>query len=366
VAPRVGHMPSAEWLPQDTNALLVCFAIGTSCAIVAKLLIGVAYALDRVRSAFGTESQEQALGATESTALVAGGSGDPAEAPSFLRVAAIVLIGLSPLFNCVLLGESYSSVLIAMVTMHWGAMLVLPALYTAVRAWFGHARPTLQFYRALAEETSQDFVQKSLRGGVLGVVFFVGAVFFLLLFRCRTASWFFCVKNFRDPLEEYGFESHSFLFRMFAAVYFTLWNPVAEEFFWRVFLHRELGTALGIGGEESLLGQMDSKDVGPWMGLVYDLLETLPSRPTLVRWGISCLYASYHMWPVKVVFQDIWIYYAPLGFCFLVCLGRLLLLLRENPNFGLPAAYLLHVWVDAAFAALCLFELHPLAVAAAR
>lgn len=68
------------------------------------------------------------------------------------------------------------------------------------------------------------------------------------------------------------------------------------------------------------------------------------------------MYASYHLWPIKVVLQQVWWAYAAMGFASLLCLGRFFLLLREHPRFGLPAAYVLHVWVDAAFALLALFK----------
>lgn len=71
------------------------------------------------------------------------------------------------------------------------------------------------------------------------------------------------------------------------------------------------------------------------------------------------MYASYHLWPIMGVFRSVWWVYAVLGFFGLMCLGRFLLLLREHPQFGIPAAYVLHVWVDAAFAALALFKIHP-------
>jgi len=283
----------------------------------------------------------------------------PAGSPSRARALALVGIGLSPLANCVLLGEASEDVLVAMVTMHWGAMLVLPMLYHAVRCSQGFGPATLEFYRQLCGDHWRDGFQKSLRGTVLGVPIFLGLVAGYLCFRCKTASWLLCIKNFRDPLEEWGFADHSMLFRLVAALYFTFWNPVIEEFFWRVFLHRELGAASGYDLQEKSPDLADDKGVGPWGGLLRDLSACMPGPAAPVRWGVCAMYASYHTWPIKVVFQRIWWVYAVLGFCFLVFLGRLFLVLRENPHFGLPAAYIVHVWVDAGFAVLCLFEIHP-------
>lgn len=346
-----GSAPSTRWTPQDTQALLVCGAIGFGCALLAKLLLAVAYAADRHVAAEAAD--------TEATPLAK--SHD--EGPSLLRTAAIVAIGLSPLLNCVFLGESFDSVLIAMVAMHWGAMLVLPCLYIAVRSYCGHGKAMFRFYSDLFQESRQAFWEKSLRGSMLGLPVFCGAVGGLLAFRCRTFTWELCINHFGTPLEEYGFHRRSFGFRIVAALYFTFWNPIVEELFWRVFLHRELGLALGAGQETK--PTLSAED-GPWAQLVHGVFDALPKKPALLRWGVSCLYASYHTWPIKVVFGRVWLYYVPIGFCGLVCLGRFFLCLRENTNFGLPAAYALHAWIDAAFAALCLFELHPLAFVAAR
>jgi len=226
-----------------------------------------------------------------------------------------------------------------------------------VHACQGRGYAALCFYSDTFRELQVDGEAKTLRGSVLGIPVLIIFVVAYVCFRCKTYPWALCVKSFTGPMEEYGFEPHSMPFRVLTAAYFTFWNPVVEEFFWRVFLHHELGEALGcdVAKEERL--QPD--EAGPWRSLLDGAVHAAPGRAPHLRWGVSAMYASYHLWPIKVVLQQVWWAYAAMGFASLLCLGRFFLLLREHPRFGLPAAYVLHVWVDAAFALLALFKVHP-------
>lgn len=293
---------------------------------------------------------------------------------SVWRSVVVVLIGLSPLLWCVFGGEGFKNVLIAMVVMHWACMMTLPVMYYV--SWSFTAKDVGQyavsFYSELFIEQRQDLLQKMLRGSIIGIMFLVCAVGGFLLLRCETYSWRFCMKKFEKPLKEYGFAPYSEDFRWAAALYFTFINPVFEELFWRVFLHRELPLALGAdlpvsGVEASLLGRLcqggDSGNIGPWSSLLHEARAISPRRvedlkalevASLCRWGVSVMYASYHMWPMKVVFRSIWWVYVLPCFLGLVFLGRGFLLMRESAGFGLPAATVMHVFVDAAFSIICL------------
>uniref|UniRef100_A0A7S2ISH8 Uncharacterized protein n=1 Tax=Zooxanthella nutricula TaxID=1333877 RepID=A0A7S2ISH8_9DINO len=306
------------------------------------------------------QSQEQDKDAEVAGAEAAGAEAAGRPPPSAWRALALVLIGFGPLANCVVLGEGSHSVLVAMVSMHWGAMLVPPMLFYLVRSCQGHGYAALRLYTQACSEVRADAVAKALRGTALGVPTFLLFGVGYLSMRCRTLVWPLCIVNFQDPLEDYGFEVHAMLFRVFAGVYFTFWNPVIEELFWRVFLHRELGDALGIDEKEeaALISRDDA--TAPWRSLLRGALGALPGRGVPLRWGVSALYASYHVWPITIVFVRVTWMYAVGGFLFLMTLGRFFVLLREHRSFGLMAAYVLHVWVDAAFAVLCLFEVHPL------
>jgi len=279
--------------------------------------------------------------------------------PSKLRAFALVCIGLSPLITCVGVGENMQSVLVAMVLMHWGAMLILPAAFYAAASFSGHGYASYRFYIELFREQQMNSEAKTLRGCALGVPVLILLLVGYLSFRCKTLSWPFCIKDFIPPLEQYGFEAHSMSFRLIAAGYFTFWNPAIEEFFWRVFLHRELGLALGFNPKEEKHLLRGDADGGPWRDLLHETATAFPGRAIALRWGVSAMYAAYHTWPMKLLFQRTWWLYTVLGFCCLVCLGRFFLILREMPHFGLIAAYILHAWVDAAFALLCLFHVHP-------
>lgn len=407
----VRRAPNWAWRRNDTSELFACLALGGACGTIAAVLLGIAgvnvlrqrrqttddhhddalpaptwgrrpSVLDReeqlqpqtpktpTRWCCGRRQQparprrprdvEDALAAdalAQAAASPLGGSA-PGTPPSCARVAALVVIGFAPLAICALLGGWFRSVLVAMVAMHWGSMCALPSLYYAVDASCGRGGAAIRFYARTWRDLQADTEAKVLRGCILGIPVLVAALAGYVAFRCRTYTWALCVGNFNQPIEEFGLAPHSIPFRLLTAAYFTFWNPAVEEFFWRVFLHHELAEAAGYDPHEER--HLVAKDgVGPWRSLLGAVASACPGRAAPLRWGVSAMYASYHLWPIMGVFRSVWWVYAVLGFFGLMCLGRFLLLLREHPQFGIPAAYVLHVWVDAAFAALALFKIHP-------
>lgn len=356
----MGDEPTLSWQPDDTSALTYLFAVGSAGLTVSFGLL----AASAMQHFSRTEKQSETDTYTEATALLEHGNEHAIARPCW-RVIFLVATGFSPLVSCVLVGETLGSVLFAMVAMHWVVMLVLPALYYTIRSHGEEdfAVSTMAFYRDLWDRNFACAWAKSIRGCLLGAPIFLCLLSGFVAFRCKTFLWAFCIRNFERPLEDFGFRPHSMPFRVLAAFYFTFWNPVIEEFFWRVFLHRELGSELGFKEKTS-----ETSDT-PWQQLWQDILAALPSWPArdtcwtsaAVYWGVSVMYASYHTWPMKVLFVFNFLPFVHIvaGFLFLVCLGRFFIILREAPDFGLPAAYFLHMWVDAAFALICLFEIHP-------
>mmetsp|Transcript_25996 Transcript_25996/g.60088 ORF Transcript_25996/g.60088 Transcript_25996/m.60088 type:complete len:370 (+) Transcript_25996:80-1189(+) len=309
----------------------------------------------------------------EPTVLLLHGTKKDVKKPR-LTLLLLLGIGVSPLACCVLIGGSLDSVLAAMFTMHWMFMLLLPLLYYVFLAHvLGGAQaltPTAAFYKALLREERKDLLLRCGRGTLLGLPACVGLVAMYGIGRCRTLQWALCVEDLRVPMEDYGFAKHSMTFRVMGALYFSLWNPLIEEFFWRVFLYRELTLSLdGCLPGQILNSPRDRhQPEEPWRQLCEDLfgLAVAPMNSftqlkadcaaNLHRSLVCALYATYHMWPISVLFGSLWWIYGIGGYLFLFCLGRFFLLLRESPGFGIAAAYSVHLWVDAGFAILCLHD----------
>mmetsp|Transcript_1190 Transcript_1190/g.2020 ORF Transcript_1190/g.2020 Transcript_1190/m.2020 type:complete len:370 (+) Transcript_1190:70-1179(+) len=354
--------PGWTWQPSDTAVFLQAFAVGSSGTALTIILLAALTFEEKQRR----QSAEGKGSDAESRPLL-DRSKDSEPSPRLWRIIALVAIGMSPLILCVSIGESLGNVLFAMVAMHWIAMLVFPALYYTIKSHEerGFATSTLAFYSECFNTSTSQLCFKVFRGCAIGLPVFLCLVSCYFLFRCNTYGSLVCVKNFERPLEDYGMKVHSMPFRLAAATYFTFWNPLIEELFWRVFLHREVGLELQVTSVTPPL-----PDGVPWRHLWKDIIALIPVWPPAtsdassakLRWGVSCMYASYHTWPMKVLFlsNQAWWLHILGGFVFLVFLGRFFLVLRENSQFGLASAYAVHAWVDAGFAVLCLFEVQSM------
>jgi len=156
-------------------------------------------------------------------------------------------------------------------------------------------------------------------------------------------------------------------------VYFCLVNPVLEEWFWRLFLYRELGGALflqrppPLASEDQHLQRSDSdeeacrqvtsevrmasdKDVPGPVFLLHRHTEARPVTDTLdIRLTIlgqvvvSFLYATYHF---IVVFHLMGVTWAFLAVVALTFLGWLWIAFRNNQRFGLVTAIGSHCGID--------------------
>mmetsp|Transcript_70553 Transcript_70553/g.132001 ORF Transcript_70553/g.132001 Transcript_70553/m.132001 type:complete len:371 (+) Transcript_70553:118-1230(+) len=353
------HDPSWQLVLVDITEGALCLTLVAVCLLVATALLVYL-------SRFCGNPEDE-----ESTLLLLHGTKKDVVKP-WLAMLLLLGIGFSPLGCCVMIGGSLDNVLAAMFAMHWLFMLLLPLLYYVFLARVGGGAqvlaPTAAFYKGVFNQERKSLLLRLGRGTLLGLPACLGIVATYSLARCRTLRWGLCVEDLREPMESYGFAKHSMTFRVMGALYFTFWNPFVEELFWRVFLYRELGLSLGgcFPGQIADAAVDQDLPVNPWWQLWEDLLglAKLPMNSivqlqrdctaSLPRTLVCALYASYHMWPISVLFGSLWWIYGMGGFVFLACLGRFFLLLRESPGFGIAAAYSVHLWVDAAFAIMCL------------
>jgi len=371
-----------EWRRGDTRHLWFYISLAGSCTAVVIAILTACALVHRHRhrdNGPGTVDggKGDASGAGGSTRYQSGAAKAPAAVsrPLWRRVV-LMVIGLSPLTMCVLIGGHFHNVLMAMVLIHNGCMLGLSITYYVARSLEepNSTIATLDFYFGLAGEHSREAGTKACRGLVLGMVVFAAIIISFFVAHCHTAKWSLCVESFERPLEGAGFHGRSMVFKVMAGLYFTFMNPLYEELFWRVFLHRELSLECGLVAPDAAGSDADlADDFGSlagcgsgggsvWHSLLRGALACVPrpanvfSSSVAVRWGVPAMYASYHLWPISVIFRKLWWLYGIGGFCFLVLLGRGLLLLRESRDFGIPAALVLHTAIDAAFVIVCLCE----------
>jgi len=264
-----------------------------------------------------------------------------------------VAVGLFPLMLVQSLAAA-GNLLLAMGAMHAGMvalpLLVILASEAAVRDWYRTS--------GLATVTSFTGAQL-LRGAAAGVV---SAAVFAVGFHFIECRWgaplsgvpgfdLICVHGLTRELIDSGFrgvagmDTASLPVMLAFCAYFCTVNPFLEELFWRVFLHKEV---------EEPAGSESAKLVAPC---------ELPAVPELWRWVISLLFASYHFAVIYAIAVPVTA--APMGFPLqaaaavagLVVFGRACVHMRETPEWGLWAAMLWHVGVDAG---VCVVLLWPL------
>jgi hypothetical protein len=261
--------------------------------------------------------------------------------------------------------------------MHWVCMVFFSLIFR-----YGYrGRSGAPYYRKYLYEVVWSSPHK-LRNACFGLLAMGAvAVVFVLTFglaRCQTLEWGFCVHQFSDQLKVYGFYDISFQNLIPLAVYFCTVNPVIEEFFWRLFLHREIGQLFyrlsqfdetTQSGGQVIYGALPDRDLELPENRQKNTLETsvVLNETTHETSGIfdktsveyafeaevsecgkllvSFMYATYHMVVVGSIL-DSWIF-STFSLFGLLVLGRLCLFFRENPeNFGMVGAVLFHVGMD--------------------
>lgn len=396
---------------RDISAINLFLILAGSCWVLTGLVITLSVVIHRARQKSTPDNDSETSANPR-----------PFWNQPKMRQAGLIFIGFSPLMLCFLVGEYYENVVVVMVLMHNGCMILLPSLFYALRSYAepSSRETTSSFYRAFWQNQMSHPVWKVLRGIKFGIPLFFAFMLGYFTFNCRTSKWALCVHRFEKGLEEHGLEHHSFTFRCIGLLYFTFVNPFYEEFFWRVFLHRELGMARLVIVEEQFRAKSESQGVEDApdfskslhleamsltpvegvddhpassrsleedasapeaTGAYHELVDKLKvgyhcyryalsfwkeevEDPGLraaiwqsiaLRWGVSMMYGAYHMWPIQVIFRGS-LFYTIGGFLGLSVLGRGLLLFRELQNFGIITATVVHIFVDAAFAAICLYE----------
>lgn len=180
------------------------------------------------------------------------------------------------------------------------------------------------------------------------------------------------VPNVTDIVGQDGLLGFSLAGKWCIGIYFSTVNPVLEELFWRVYLHRELGAMCDGGAPAPPLSELQalahgllSDDDAAWGRLPHTSLLAEP-RPTDEATGLllgggaapaarrprsewskalaSAYYAAYHGVVVSTFVPPLWI---GLTVGFLFCMGRVMVWCREDPGRGLLTAIGMHAGLDA-------------------
>lgn len=252
----------------------------------------------------------------------------------------LLLVALSPLLCMLVFIEVCFDTLLAMLFMHWGCMLLLPMMYFIL--FQSDDKPLLVYRRMLVEEFRTGPGMRLFLGSMVGVAVLILLLSGAALMSCRLLRWPLCIGSLTQHSRQYGLR-YSLPFMISTSVYFSFINPMFEELFWRVFLHREMGKHLFLNKDANL---PDSKDPDE---------EPPPSKMCneTGRWVVSFCYAAYHVVPVRFLVAGSRAWWVGvifvLGTLFCMCLlGRVFVWARESPSMGILGAWATHVWVDVA------------------
>eukprot|EP00916_Digyalum_oweni_P026835 GHVL01044052.1.p1 GENE.GHVL01044052.1~~GHVL01044052.1.p1 ORF type:complete len:287 (+),score=20.98 GHVL01044052.1:45-905(+) len=222
------------------------------------------------------------------------------------------------------------SAVIAMLVMHWIAMLGLPLIFVLISPKLtDHFK--LYFTRAAFHNIKS---QIWIAGVHLILIFIFSICGFLIL---RTNIFIYIkISTSKYTLNEYGLGDSS-IGQIIFGLYFCILNPIIEEWFWRVYLYKVLSTYLfPISNDELPLVQ------------VPDFLRTEQQHTTAKEPGkivICIFYALYHFAPIY--FLSNWLI-ALCSIFFLLFVGRWFVACRESCKLGLINSIAAHIGLDAA------------------
>mmetsp|Transcript_38983 Transcript_38983/g.82371 ORF Transcript_38983/g.82371 Transcript_38983/m.82371 type:complete len:310 (-) Transcript_38983:131-1060(-) len=278
---------------------------------------------------------------------------------SLLSASVAAVIGLFPVVVMMIAGVMQHDLILAMLVFHWIVMFLLPVLHHRA---FRPDEKVGQGYIARLVASEEGRFAQTWKWGLLSFVVttvlgYCGAV----VLSCGTFSWWgICISGISDGVNRNGLSqiSNTEVAKIvIAGAYFTFVNPVLEEFFWRVWLTRELvplfpaqsAASMVVAGSDPAV---PAYDMGEAKELPYNTME--PSKvqedfmnPPLTEVGklvASAMYAAYHF---VVVFLILNVSYAGGAFLALTGLGRVLLEIRRYPDYGLWTATCMHSGVDA-------------------
>lgn len=300
----------------------------------------------------------------------------------------LIIIALIPAFTVLVFGLLFRSMLLAMFFMHAG-MILFPLAFILSKSdctnsihslcltplhWYHH------YYQSEMARSVSGYATLLLSIISFFVTTLCGSLIYLML-QCSGRWWqILCIGSYESQLDIFGLGSlrgdaaHLFI-DVLLALYFIIVNPIIEEFFWRIFLIKELsdvsrnGPLMGrslpaflpvptIDEEEEDDGdEIPSPTAYPVEGIVdievgngIDVfmdeeiarsapsmvasisptpsVELLKSSSESINWIGSALYGSYHILVVWALLNSF--PYAILAFVILVLVGRLLIWIIQS------------------------------------
>ncbi|CEM22013.1 unnamed protein product [Vitrella brassicaformis CCMP3155] len=278
----------------------------------------------------------------------------------------VVLLGAAPTLTMVICITGLHQVVLALVMMHWVCMGLLTALFiTFTSAW--------PYYNGLMKSQLERWPEQ-LGWSIVAFCVMVGACFIgYAVLKCGGIFPWLCMPLRPKNIIQEGFnysETNAWLVGM----YFTIVNPVFEEFFWRLVLYRELGGRLFALDEGEFLPLRDRVATAespsprqPVGNAAADgvAIDVSPTSHRDVEGGATChdsagtfhdvrlsevgkmvvsmFYGTYH---VVVVYHLVNTLYAALAFVFLTMFGRLLIICRNTKSLGILTATAAHSGLD--------------------
>ncbi|KAL8441707.1 hypothetical protein Emed_007510 [Eimeria media] len=161
---------------------------------------------------------------------------------SLWRLSLLLLIAVGPFLSMLVFVSLVHNVGAAMLWMHWGCMLLAPAVYIhlATDGW--------SYYLHVCAAQGPQGGRWKHQGpwAVLGFVAGGASCYlgYLLLDLLLDRLWGISITSaLRERALSMGLQQ-PFWICLLLAIYFVLFNPLIEEIFWRVFLYRELGAGV--------------------------------------------------------------------------------------------------------------------------
>ncbi|KAL7069036.1 hypothetical protein ACR3K2_05690 [Cryptosporidium serpentis] len=251
----------------------------------------------------------------------------------------LFVIGISPTLCVFLCMSIFSSGWLAMYTMHWICMMILPCLYTG------------NFY------INEKYVKLKLEK--MDLCIYIGCIFFIFVFFTFTFYLFsfgpllwLDILNIRNIKEKLRFqniiskEGKFPAFSIFSCIYFFILNPFIEEIFWRSFLQYEIESCIQtfnyrnelIHSKVNLLSSNDKESKFQYISMNRLSLMKFDEITSIIT---SILYSLYHY----IVFSNIIsVKFAILSCTLLILVGRFLIYVIIK--FGIIKAICIHIGID--------------------
>eukprot|EP01066_Platyproteum_vivax_P016671 Platyproteum_vivax@DN7195_c0_g1_i1.p1 len=270
---------------------------------------------------------------------------------SKLKIASLgMIVALLPTVIVAVFLYALNSAPLAMIVMHWVSMVGIPLVWVR---YFTHSQAYYPPYIENAFKRWRNQVPIAL---FQFVVFTVLGFYFFYLFRCDNMPHvFFCIPTSKQDIKALHLDFLGLGGMLAMGLYFVFVNPVVEEWFWRIFLYRDVIARLFAASSQPSFDHPPAADIplGPpdEEAPVQQLMDGSPPVVDFVDvqvtelglWVLSALYASYHIIVVWVFASR---FNAAGAFMALTVFGRWLIYCRNNPKLGMLSALLAHTGVD--------------------